>query len=237
MTERSVKNGFYRQFLLTERSVKKIMAPRTPKQFDDIREEKKALIMDMALYLFANKGFHATTINNIAKHAGTSKGLMYNYFKSKEDLLSEIIDKSVSEIYNYFDLNRDGYLSEEEFEFFIRRISKSLNEKQTFWRLFFQVLMQNEVREQFMNSFLATESMVTSGKELKNGNFISNIMKLITEYFVRKKETRSDNYDPYFEMNMFLLTLKGFAITYVYMDEDDDAYFEKTIEKIIEVYK
>ena len=213
------------------------MSPRTTKQFDDIREEKKALIMDVALYLFANKGYHATTITNIAKHAGISKGLMYIYFESKEDLLSGIIGKSVSEIYNYFDLNRDGYLTEEEFEFFIRKLGRILNEKQTFWRLFFQVLMQNEVREQFLNSFLGTESMVRSGKELKNGIFISNIMKMITEYFVRKKETRGGDYDPYLEMNMFLLTLKGFAITYIYMDEDDDAYFEKTVDNIIALYK
>jgi len=193
--------------------------------------------MDVALYLFANKGYHATTITNIAKHAGISKGLMYIYFESKEDLLSGIIGKSVSEIYNYFDLNRDGYLTEEEFEFFIRKLGRILNEKQTFWRLFFQVLMQNEVREQFLNSFLGTESMVRSGKELKNGIFISNIMKMITEYFVRKKETRGGDYDPYLEMNMFLLTLKGFAITYIYMDEDDDAYFEKTVDNIIALYK
>ena len=43
--------------------------------------------MDVALQHFANKGFHATTIYHIAEHAGISKGLMYNYFNSKEELL------------------------------------------------------------------------------------------------------------------------------------------------------
>ncbi len=213
------------------------MSPRTPKQYEEIREEKKTLIMDVALYLFANEGFYATTINNIAKHAGISKGLMYNYFESKEDLLSAIIERSVSEIYKHFDLNRDGYLTEDEFEFFIRKISRILNEKQTFWRLFFQVLMQNEVREKFLNSFLGTESLLKSAKEYKEGFFISNIMKIITEYFVRKKTTRGNDYDPYLELNMFILTLKGFAITYIYIDQDEEIYYEKTINRIIELYK
>ena len=71
------------------------MSPRTPKQFEEIREEKKTLIMDVALEHFANEGYHNTTINHIAKHAGISKGLMYNYFESKEELLAEIINRSM----------------------------------------------------------------------------------------------------------------------------------------------
>ena len=70
------------------------MSPRTPKQFMEIREEKKTLIMDVALEHFANEGYFTTTINHIARHAGISKGLMYNYFESKEELLTEIINRS-----------------------------------------------------------------------------------------------------------------------------------------------
>ncbi|HBE43015.1 MAG TPA: hypothetical protein DDW27_17790 [Bacteroidales bacterium] len=215
------------------------MSPKSKQQFEGIREEKKALIMDTALSLFANLGYHATTINNIAKHAGISKGLLYNYFTGKEELLTEIIEKSVFELYKSFDINRDGYLSEDEFEFFVRRMSRILYEKQTFWRLFFQVLMQSEVREQFLNTFLGTESLFKSTKEYKEGSFISNIMKVITDYFVRKKITRGDDYDPWLEMNMFILTIKGFAITYVFMDpdKDDQEYFAKTVEHIISIYK
>ena len=133
------------------------MSPRTPKQFEDIREERKTLIMNVALEYFAKEGYHNTTINQIAKSAAISKGLLYNYFDSKESLLSEIIMRSVTEGYAYFDSNRDGYLTEEEFEFFVRKISLMLKEKQTFWRLLFQLLMQNEVREKFLNSFIGSQ--------------------------------------------------------------------------------
>jgi AcrR family transcriptional regulator len=212
------------------------MSPRTQRQFKEIREEKRSLIMDTALVHFANKGYHATTIDHLAKHAGISKGLMYNYFKSKEDLLLAIIEKSVGEVYNYFDTDRDNYLSEDEFEFFIRKAARLLNEKQSFWRLFFQVLLQNEVREQFLDTFLGTESLLKSGKDFKEGLFISKIMRIITEYFERKTNTRGPDYDPYLDLNMFILTLKGFAITYIYMDQDDE-YFEKCVNSIIALYK
>ena len=57
------------------------------------------LIMDVALEHFANNGFHAQPSAILARHAGISKGLMYNYFKSKEELLGEIINRSITEIY------------------------------------------------------------------------------------------------------------------------------------------
>jgi len=92
------------------------MTPRSSAQFGEMREEKKTLIMNAALEHFSNIGFHATTISHIARHAGISKGLMYNYFKSKEDLLAAIINRSLTEIYGSFDPDHDSQLTPAEFE-------------------------------------------------------------------------------------------------------------------------
>ena len=97
------------------------MSPRTPEQFEEIREERKTLIMDVALEHFARAGYHKTTINHIARHARISKGLMYNYFTSTESPLFAIIMRSVNEMYADFERDKDGYLSRAEFEFFLRR--------------------------------------------------------------------------------------------------------------------
>ena len=64
------------------------MSPRSAKQFDEIRKQKKELILESALELFAENGFHATSISQIAKKAGISKGLIYNYFESKNEILN-----------------------------------------------------------------------------------------------------------------------------------------------------
>jgi len=71
--------------------------PKTKEQFEEIRNKSKAAIMKAALELFANNGFHNTSITQIAKTAGISKGLMYNYFKGKEDLLEAIIMSAYEE--------------------------------------------------------------------------------------------------------------------------------------------
>ncbi len=52
--------------------------------------EKKHTIMEAAAKLFAEKGYHATSIQDIADSLGIAKGSMYFYFKSKEDLLVHI---------------------------------------------------------------------------------------------------------------------------------------------------
>ena len=210
------------------------MSPRTPKQYEEIREEKIALIMDTALEHFSNEGYYRTTINHIARHAGISKGLMYNYFESKEALLKAIIHKSVNEVYKYLDINRDGYLSGEEFEFFIRKINVLLKEKRYFWRLLMQLLMQNDAREQFLKSFPESDSLIHPGHEPGDNYYPLQMMKMITDYFLRKKESIGKQHDADSEINMFLITMIGFAVKSIYSDADDN---DKAINRIIELFK
>ena len=67
------------------------MSPRTKEQFEEIREASQKKIFDASLELFGTKGYEATSIALIAKTAGISKGLIYNYFESKEALLEAMI--------------------------------------------------------------------------------------------------------------------------------------------------
>ena len=59
------------------------------------REREKALhrqeIMDAAIKVFAEKGFHAATLEEIAQEAEFSKGALYLYFSNKEDLMYSIL--------------------------------------------------------------------------------------------------------------------------------------------------
>ena len=64
--------------------------PRRPEQFEEIREKSREKILSASLDLFANKGYDATSIESIAKKAGISKGLIYNYYDSKKDILIAI---------------------------------------------------------------------------------------------------------------------------------------------------
>lgn len=60
--------------------------------FDNISEERKKRILDVAIKEFAVNGYNAANINVISKKADISIGSLYSYFASKEDLFLTIID-------------------------------------------------------------------------------------------------------------------------------------------------
>ncbi|MGW9128960.1 TetR/AcrR family transcriptional regulator, partial [Paenibacillus chitinolyticus] len=51
-----------------------------------------------AMILFVKKGYHATSIDDVSKQAQISKGLLYNYYKGKEELLAAMVDIRIGEI-------------------------------------------------------------------------------------------------------------------------------------------
>ena len=123
------------------------MSPRSATQYTEIRKQKKELIMETALELFAESGFHATSMSQIAKKAGISKGLTYNYFESKNEILEEILETSSNKIYENFDINHDGILTEEEFYQFIRQTFQLINNNRRFWKLYTTVILQTNILE------------------------------------------------------------------------------------------
>ena len=50
----------------------------------------KSKIVEAARIVFSNKGYHDSTMDDVAKEVGVSKGALYSYFRSKEDILKEI---------------------------------------------------------------------------------------------------------------------------------------------------
>jgi len=57
-----------------------------PKVVPEYKEEARSRILDAANKVFAEKGYHEATMDDIAKRLGVSKGAIYLYFPSKEDL-------------------------------------------------------------------------------------------------------------------------------------------------------
>jgi AcrR family transcriptional regulator len=55
------------------------------------KEDRPQEITAAALHAFAEKGYAATRVDDVAKKAGVSKGLLYLYFKTKEDLFKAVI--------------------------------------------------------------------------------------------------------------------------------------------------
>jgi TetR/AcrR family transcriptional regulator, fatty acid metabolism regulator protein len=54
------------------------------------QEEKRRLLLDAAVRVFARKGYHASRVGDIAEEAGVAYGLLYHYFASKEEVLRSV---------------------------------------------------------------------------------------------------------------------------------------------------
>jgi AcrR family transcriptional regulator len=52
--------------------------------------DKRKLILDSAIKVFAKKGYHRSRVSDIAEEAGIAYGLVYHYFKNKEEVLNSI---------------------------------------------------------------------------------------------------------------------------------------------------
>ena len=55
-----------------------------------VAEEKRRIILDAAVRVFARKGFHTSRVGDIAEEAGVAHGLLYHYFSSKDEVLETI---------------------------------------------------------------------------------------------------------------------------------------------------
>jgi hypothetical protein len=99
------------------------------------------------------------------------------------------------------------------------------------------MLMQKDVRDQFLRSYFGS---IGSGEAdfSDNSNFyLPAIVQMIKEYFERKKTDKPSEYDPDLEMHMFINTLLGFALTNIYIDDPEEIHYDKTVNRIIEIYK
>lgn len=67
-----------------------------------VRNERKSELLTLAAQLFADRGFHNTSMQDIADVAGIQKASIYYYYPSKDAILSEVLVEGVS------DLLRDG---------------------------------------------------------------------------------------------------------------------------------
>lgn len=123
------------------------MSPRTKEQFGKIRETSKKHIADVALQLFAEHGYHATSISQIANKAKISKGLLYNYYKNKEDLLRSIIEDGMNEAMKMIPPNDPDLGPQKKLAELIRLSVEHLKNYPAFWGLFISLLLQPEVQK------------------------------------------------------------------------------------------
>jgi AcrR family transcriptional regulator len=169
--------------------------PRTAEQYEEIRKQKRLVIMTAALELFAEDGYHATSISKIAKKANISKGLMYNYFSGKDELLNEIIDDGFRKMMNNFDLNKDSSLTDKEFVIYIESMFEIMEKEHHFWKVYFSLMLQSDISEIIAN---------------KTEEWYSQVYVILIDFFKRKNIE-----DPETEAILFGAMLDGLGMNFI----------------------
>lgn len=191
------------------------MSPKTTEQFEEIRENRKKQIMEVALMVFAEEGYHNASISKIARKANISKGLTYNYFKSKEDLLLQIIVEGTERLHGVFKDIEDELDTEEELKIFIKGGIELFKSDPHFYKLMFTVLFQAEAFDAIKNNY---------------EKVMGGLMEDIAFYFKAKG-------DPYPMEKAFLLgaVMDGVGIQYILSPDTFDLERLETI--IFDLFK
>ena len=120
-----------------------------PKLSPSAIEKNKDRIEEAAKKLFIKQGFHATSMRNIAARAGTSLGNVYNYYRTKEEILGSIISKYQTiidgRLRSIFD-EIDQPLEPESLVRFGGQIKKMVNDHHDFWLLMYIDVLEFENR-------------------------------------------------------------------------------------------
>lgn len=113
------------------------------------KEEMQRGILDAAMRVFADKGYHSATIADIAKAAGLGKGTLYLYFKNKEALAEAMVER-------HFEAMETSLLNQPQpdtLSRFLDNISATMDipeDHARFIRVFFEVFGPSFASEDFV---------------------------------------------------------------------------------------
>jgi len=126
----------------------------------DNHENRKKELLSVAEKLFLDKGYEQTSIDDILKASGISKGGFYHYFKSKDEILYESINNIIEEALEYLTpiVEDDKLDALEKFKRFMLEKSKFQDTKKEYAELLAGIL-QSDIA-QYKYSLVMSQKMV-----------------------------------------------------------------------------
>lgn len=155
------------------------------------RKRRREQLLDVAMALFAAEGVEKTTVGRIAAEANVSHGLLYHYFRSKEDVLHAVVERYslLPQLAPLF----EGAESRPATEFLpevVARIRHLLNERrEAVWLLFVEAHKDPVLRQQLdelgggvrelMRTYLEARAAVGELKEHNTKSLVRSLLALI----------------------------------------------------------
>ena len=157
--------------------------PKSQERCQEIREETRNLIIRKSILYFAKNGFDGTKISDLSRHIGIAQGTIYIYFKSKEELYSEIfsISDKIAKNDKLTTLVKLPIPAETKIRKMSDYLIKNLKEDEMFSAgiaLYTQRLLEVEADQSF---YKATEKIIKQGQ--KEGSVVSGNSRKLSELY------------------------------------------------------
>lgn len=191
------------------------MSPRTLEQNEKIKKEKELLIIETALFRFSEDGFKSTSMQSVAKEAQVSKGNLYNYFESKEELLKSVLEHGLNKFSDFFSELKTETLSEHDFEKMILKNFDILKSNKSFWKLYFNLVSQASAQKYF-------------------AEIMEPFMEAYMEFFVAYFSNKGDD-NPSATSLLLGSSIDGISLGYLMMGESYP--LDEVVKKLIEKFK
>jgi len=154
------------------------VSPRRKEKTAQLRKERRRQILDAARRVFAEKGFSATRVSDIASKAGVSQGTIYWYFKSKEELFMAVFEEWVSELVpTYVEFAAAPGTVEEKVRYYLKSAAEVLADSEDLLPVHIEFSLQafrdDSIRERFKELFAEIRSslMAIVREGVESGTF------------------------------------------------------------------
>ena len=133
----------------------------------NVEEERQEQILTAAAKCFAVKGYHRTTMDDIVREARLSKGGIYWYFKSKQEIFRSLLDKWFNEmvIEKYEEVAALSLPAKDKIERFLnltgQAIFESLELAEVMMEFWAETTKDNFIRQTFKNLYLRLRQILT----------------------------------------------------------------------------
>jgi len=157
--------------------------PKSQERCQEIREETRNLIIRKSVLYFAKNGFDGTKISDLSRHIGIAQGTIYIYFKSKEELYSEIfsISDKIAKNDKLTTLVKLPLPADTKIRKLSDYLIKNLKEDEMFSAgiaLYTQRLLEGEADQSF---YKTTEKIIRQGQ--KEGCVVSGNSRKLSELY------------------------------------------------------
>lgn len=146
------------------------------------KQQKINKILKNSLKVLSKNGYENTTIANIAKESGVSRGILHYYFSNKEDLVSKVLAYASENIIQSTIKDIRGKTVEEIADNIIKDSIQSFKENPDFFAFLFEMWCASRRSEKIKNELIICSGRVTNSiKKILDEAIQNGLLKLDTK--------------------------------------------------------